>query len=56
MTVTAPVRDRNGEPVAAVKVKMRRFRGQTQKASIVRTMPIVKHIESRMRDAKDLFN
>ena len=56
VTVTAPVRDRNGEPVAAVKVKMRRFRGQTQKASIVRTMPIVKHIESRMRDAKDLFN
>ena len=56
VTVTAPVRDRNGEPVAAVKVKMRRFRGQTQKASIVRTMPVVKHIESRMRDAKDLFN
>ena len=55
VTVTAPVRDRNGEPVAAVKVKMRRFRGQTKKASIVRTMPVVKHIESRMRDAKDLL-
>lgn len=55
VTVTAPVRDRNGEPVAAVKIKMRRFRGQTKKASIVRTVPIVKHIESRMRDAKDLL-
>lgn len=55
VTVTAPVRDRNGEPVAALKVKMRRFRGQTKKASIVRTVPIVKHIESRMRDVKDLF-
>jgi len=54
--VTAPVRDRNGEPVAAVKVKMRRFRGQTQKASIVRIMPVVKLIESRIRDSKDLFN
>jgi len=55
VTVTAPVRDRNGEPVAAVKIKMRRFRGQTKKASIVRTVPIVKHIESRMRNAKDLL-
>jgi len=54
--VTAPVRDRNGEPVAAVKVKMRRFRGQTQKTSIVRIMPIVKFIESRIRNSRDLFN
>ena len=54
--VTAPLKDRNGEPVAAVKVKMRRFKGQTKKASIVRIMPIVKLIESRMRDAKDLLN
>ena len=52
--VTAPIRDRNGEPVAAVKVKMRSFRGQTKKASIVRIMPVVKLIESRMRDSKDL--
>ena len=53
--VTAPIRDRNGEPVAAVKVKMRSFRGQTKKASIVRIMPVVKLIESRIRDSKDLF-
>ena len=54
--VIAPLKDRNGEPVAAVKVTMHRFRGQTKKASIVRIMPIVKLIESRMRDAKDLLN
>ena len=53
--VTAPLRDRNGDPVAAVKVKMERFRGQTEKTSITRIMPVVKLIESRMRDAEDLF-
>jgi hypothetical protein len=46
--VTMPLRDRNGEPVAAARVIMQTFLGQTEQNAIVRATPIVKDIEGRM--------
>ncbi len=52
--VTMPLHDSNGETVAAVKVVMKAFSGQTEKNAIARAMPIVQQIEGRVQSAKDL--
>jgi len=52
--VTMPLHDSNGEAVAAVKVVMKAFPGQTEKNAIARAMPIVQQIEARVQSAKDL--
>jgi hypothetical protein len=46
--VTMPVHDRNGETVAAARVIMRTFPGQTEQNALARALPIVKDIEGRM--------
>ena len=53
--VTMPLHDRNGEPMAAVRVVMRSFPGQTEQNAVARALPIVKHMESQLRSAKELF-
>src|SRR5713226_4533165 len=52
--VTMPLHDSNGETVAAVKVVMKPFSGQTEKNAIARAMPIVQQLEGRVQSAKDL--
>lgn len=56
VTVTMPLRDRNGETVGAVAVRMKSFAGQTEKNAIVRALPIVKPMEARIQSARDLFD
>lgn len=46
VTVTLPLRDRNGDIIAAVRVTMKRFPGQTEKNAIVRAQPVVAHIQA----------
>ena len=53
--ITLPLHDRNGEVVAAVRVEMKPFLGQTEKSSILRAAPIVKRMEQRFKEAKDLI-
>lgn len=53
--VTMPVRDNNGESIAAVKLAMKSFPGQTEKNALARALPIVKQIESRVRTVTDLI-
>ena len=55
VTVVMPMRDNNGETIAAVRVVMKALPGQTEKNAIARAMPIVKQMESRVRKASDLF-
>ncbi len=55
VTVSLPLRDRNGEPVAAVRITMDTFRGQTQKNAIARAQPIVSLLQSNILDYKDLI-
>lgn len=54
VSVTMPLRDRNGDPVAAVRVVMKSFTGQTEQNALVRAMPIVKELKVRVKNASDL--
>lgn len=52
--ITIPLRDRNGDPIAAVRVILEAFPGQTEDNAAARARPIVKEMESRVRSVKDL--
>ena len=52
--VTMPLHDANGDTVAAVKVIMKSFPGQTEKNAIARALPIVKQMEVRVHSLSDL--
>lgn len=52
--VTMPLHDGNGETVAAVKVVMKSFPGQTEKNALARALPIIKEMEARVRSLNDL--
>jgi hypothetical protein len=53
-SVTLPMRDRNGDPIAAVRVVMATFAGQTEQNAVVRATPIVKQMESQVQTLRDL--
>src|ERR1051325_2298325 len=55
VSVVLPLRDRNGEPIAAVRVVMKTFPGQTEQNAIVRATPIVKEMQGRARSLEDLL-
>jgi hypothetical protein len=52
--VILPLHDWNGDRVAAVKVLMNTFIGQTEKNAVTRAAPIVKNMEARVQSVKDL--
>lgn len=52
--VTMPLHDRNGDPIAAVRLELRPFTGQTEKNLLARARPIVKAMEPRVTSLKDL--
>jgi len=54
LMVTMPLHDCNGDTVAAVRVVMKPFPGQTEKNALARALPIVKQMEARVRSANDL--
>jgi hypothetical protein len=54
VVVTSPIRDRNGDPIAAVRITMEKFAGQTEQNALVRAMPITKMIQSRVQSREDL--
>lgn len=55
IVVTLPVHDRNGEVIAALRVEMKSFPGQTENNALARALPIVKDMERRIVEAEDLF-
>lgn len=55
VSMTLPLHDSNGEKVAAVRVVMKSFPGQTEKNAVVRATPIVKSMEARIRSLSDLM-
>jgi hypothetical protein len=55
VAVMKPLRDRNGDVVAAVRVRMRSFLGETEQNALVRAMPIVKAFQVRVNNASDLM-
>jgi len=54
VAVTMPMRDRNGEPIAAVRVVMKTFPGQTEGNAGARATPIVREMQARVQSMQDL--
>ena len=54
VSVAQPLRDRNGEPIAAVRLTMTTFPGQTEQSALQRALPIVKSMQARVRSVEDL--
>jgi hypothetical protein len=53
--VTMPLHDRNGETVAAARVIMSTFPGQTENNALARALPIVKEMEARISSLQALI-
>ncbi len=56
VTVIMPLRDRNGDPVAAVRFVMKTFPGQTEQNALARAMPILKQLQARVKEPTDLMD
>ena len=54
VSVVQPLRDRNGEPIAAVRVVMNAFPGQIEQAVLQRANPIVKEMQLRVQSLEEL--
>jgi hypothetical protein len=55
VVVTLPLHDRNGEVIAALRVEMKSFFGQTEDNAVARARPIAQDMERRIVEAKDIF-
>lgn len=53
--VTLPLHDRNGEPMAAIRVELDPFVGQTQQTSLIRATIYKDEFEARVKNQKELF-
>ena len=54
VSVVQPLRDRNGEPIAAVRVVMKPYPGQIEQAVLQRANPIVKEMQARVQSLEEL--
>jgi hypothetical protein len=52
--LTLPLHDRNGEYIAAVRLKLKSFFGETEKNALTRALPLVKRMEQYGASADDL--
>jgi hypothetical protein len=50
-----PLLDRNGDIIAAARVIMKSFPGQTEQNALVRATPIVREMQSRINSLQDLI-
>lgn len=54
VVVVLPLRDWNGDAVAAVRVLMKTFPGQTEKNAVARAIPILQTMAGRVQSARSL--
>ena len=54
VTLTLPLRDRNGDIIAAVCVRLKSFPGETQDAALTRATMIVKEMQAQVLSRSDL--
>jgi hypothetical protein len=52
--VTLPLRDRNGEVVAALRTTMTTFRGETRDNAVARALIVKNNLEHRMATLEDI--
>ena len=55
VVMTLPLHDNNGDKVAAVRLVLKSFVGQTENNALARAMPVVKSMEIRIQTLKDLL-
>ena len=55
VSVVMPLRDRNGDPVAAVRIIMKTFPGQTEQNAVARALPIIRELQGRFTSLQDLL-
>jgi hypothetical protein len=52
--LTLPLRDRNGDPIAAVRVQLKSFPGETQDTALTRATMIVRTIQEQITSKAEL--
>ena len=55
VAVTMPLRDRNGDPMAAVRVQLKSFLGETQDNALTRATMIVKDMQAQVTSKEELM-
>jgi hypothetical protein len=55
VAVTMPLTDRNGDPVAAVRVQLKSFFGETEDTAVGRARLIVKQMQKQVASGQDLM-
>jgi hypothetical protein len=56
ISVIMPLKDRNGEAIAAARVVMKPFSGQTEQNAIARALPVIKQVQARVQSMQDLID
>jgi hypothetical protein len=54
-TIVLPFRDRNGDPMAAVRMKLKSFMGETQQNALVRANMIIKSMQEQVISSDQLM-
>jgi hypothetical protein len=54
VSVTVPLHDRNGDPIAAVCVRLKTFPGQTEDNAVARMRPVVQRMQKQVQSLDDL--
>jgi hypothetical protein len=54
VVLTLPLRDRNGDPIAAVRVELKSFLGETQDNALTRATMVVRTIQERVTSKEEL--
>lgn len=55
ISVWLPLRDRNGDPMAAVCVRMKSFRGETQETAVTRATLVIQRMQDQVTSSEDLL-
>ena len=55
MLITLPLHDHNGEYIAAVRVRLKSYFGETQDHALTRARMIVKQMQDQIGTQKDLL-
>jgi hypothetical protein len=56
VSVIMPLRDRNGDSIAAALIKMKSFPGQTEQNALARAQPIVREMQDKVQTLQDLID
>jgi hypothetical protein len=56
ITMTLPLHDANGDIIAAVRIVMKSFPGETEKTALGRAVPIIRSMENHVRTHDELVN